>query len=217
MLDNDLSLEKYILDHIDTEGTLMEDLSRQTNLKTVHPQMSSGHLQGKILEMISKLVRPSRILEIGTFTGYSAISLARGLKENGKLVTIDIDDELKEMAARFFQLAGCTDKIIQITGDALEVMKEMDENFDLIFIDGEKSEYPAYYQLAVNLLNPRGLILADNVLWGGKVVENNSKNDIFTAGILEFNKIVRDDVRVEKVILPVRDGIFMIRKKAETV
>ncbi len=216
MLDNNLSLEKYILDHIETEGALMEELSRQTNLKTVHPQMSSGHLQGKILEMISKLVQPSRILEIGTFTGYSAISLARGLKENGELVTIDIDDELKEMASGFFKLAGCIDKITQITGNALEVMKEMDESFDLIFIDGEKSEYPAYYQLAVNLLNPGGLILADNVLWGGKVVDNDSEKDVFTAGILEFNKIVKDDIRVEKVILPVRDGIFMIRKKIET-
>ena len=216
MLDNNLSLEEYILDHIETEGTLMEELSRQTNLKTVHPQMSSGHLQGKILEMISKLVQPSRILEIGTFTGYSAISLARGLKENGELVTIDIDDELKEMASGFFKLAGCIDKITQITGNALEVMKEMDESFDLIFIDGEKSEYPAYYQLAVNLLNPGGLILADNVLWGGKVVDNESEKDVFTAGILEFNKIVKDDIRVEKVILPVRDGIFMIRKKIET-
>ena len=216
MLDINLSLEKYILEHIEPEGSLMEELSRQTNLKTVHPQMSSGHLQGKILEMISKLVQPSRILEIGTFTGYSAISLARGLKENGELVTIDIDDELKEMASGFFKLAGCIDKITQITGNALEVMKEMDESFDLIFIDGEKSEYPAYYQLAVNLLNPGGLILADNVLWGGKVVDNDSEKDVFTAGILEFNKIVKDDIRVEKVILPVRDGIFMIRKKIET-
>jgi predicted O-methyltransferase YrrM len=214
MLEFDLSLEQYILDHIEPEGALLEELSRQTNLKTVHPQMNSGHLQGKILEMISKLIKPSAILEIGTFTGYSAICLAKGLVEGGKLITIDIDDEVKELAAGFIKSAGFSDRIIQITGNALQVMQELDENFDLVFIDAEKTEYPAYYEFAVNMLNPGGIILADNVLWGGKVVLEDKKDDVFTAGILEFNNRVKNDDRVEKVILPVRDGIFMIRKKA---
>ncbi len=213
MLEFDLSLEQYILDHIDPEGPLLEELSRQTNLKTVHPQMNSGHLQGKILEMISKLIRPSAILEIGTFTGYSAICLAKGLKNGGKLITIDIDDEVRELAAGFIESAGFTDRIIQITGDALQLMKDLNEKFDLIFIDAEKTEYSAYYELAVNLLNPGGVILADNVLWGGKVVLEDEKDDVSTTGILEFNDLVKNDKRVEKVILPIRDGIFMIRRK----
>jgi predicted O-methyltransferase YrrM len=214
MLEFDLSLEQYILDHIEPEGELLEELSRQTNLKTVHPQMNSGHLQGKILEMISKIIKPSAILEIGTFTGYSAICLAKGLVEGGKLITIDIDDEVKELATGFIKSAGFTDRIIQITGNALQVMQELDEKFDLIFIDAEKTEYLAYYEFAVNMLNPGGVILADNVLWGGKVVLEDEKDDVFTAGILEFNDRVKNDDRVEKVILPVRDGIFMIWKKA---
>ena len=214
MLEFDLSLEQYILDHIEPEGELLEELSRQTNLKTVHPQMNSGHLQGKILEMISKIIKPSAILEIGTFTGYSAICLAKGLVEGGKLITIDIDDEVKELATGFIKSAGFTDRIIQITGNALQVMQELDEKFDLIFIDAEKTEYLAYYEFAVNMLNPGGVILADNVLWGGKVVLEDENDDVFTAGILEFNDRVKNDDRVEKVILPVRDGIFMIWKKA---
>lgn len=213
MLEIDLSLEQYILDHIEPEGALLEELSRQTNLKTVHPQMNSGHLQGKILEMISKLIQPSTILEIGTFTGYSAICMAKGLKKGGKLITIDVNDEQKELAAGFIDSAGFSDRIIQITGNALKVMRELDEKFDLIFIDAEKTEYTAYYELAVDMLNPGGLILADNVLWGGKVVDESDKDDVFTAGILKFNDRIKNDTRVEKVILPVRDGIFMIRKK----
>lgn len=213
MLKIDLSLEQYILDHIEPEGALLEELSRQTNLKTVHPQMNSGHLQGKILEMISKLIQPSTILEIGTFTGYSAICMAKGLKKGGKLITIDVNDEQKELAAGFIDSAGFSDRIVQITGNALKVMRELDEKFDLIFIDAEKTEYTAYYELAVDMLNPGGLILADNVLWGGKVVDESDKDDVFTAGILKFNDRIKNDTRVEKVILPVRDGIFMIRKK----
>lgn len=213
MLDIDPSLEDYILEHISPEGDILEELTRQTNLKTVHPQMNSGHLQGKFLEIISKLVRPGRILEIGTFTGYSAISLAKGLNDDGKLYSIDISDELYDMAWEYIKRSGMQDKIVLLTGNALEVMKEIDEFFDLVFIDGEKREYPDYYDIVIDMLKPGGIILADNVLWGGKVVDPESNLDPSTAGILAFNKKVRNDRRVENIILPVRDGISVIRKK----
>ena len=213
MLDINPKLENYILKHISPEGEVLEDLTRQTNLKTVHPQMNSGHLQGKILEMLSKIMRPHRILEIGTFTGYSAISLAKGLDETGKLFSIDISDELYDMASTYIEKSGMHDKIELITGNALEVMKEMNEYFDLVFLDGEKREYPAYYDIVVDMLNPGGVILADNVLWSGKVIDSDSKQDPSTAGILAFNEKVREDKRVECIILPVRDGISVIRKK----
>ncbi len=213
MLDIDPSLEDYILEHISPEGDVLEELTRQTNLKTVHPQMNSGHLQGKLLEIISKLIRPGRILEIGTFTGYSAISLAKGLSDDGKLYSIDISDELYDMAWDYIKRSGMQDKIVLLTGNALEVMKEIDEFFDLVFIDGEKREYPDYYDIVIDMLKPGGIILADNVLWGGKVIDPESNLDPSTAGILAFNKKVRNDKRIENIILPVRDGISVIRKK----
>ena len=213
MLEIDPSLENYILEHISPEGEILEELTRETNLKTVHPQMNSGHLQGKLLEFISRMIRPHRILEIGTFTGYSAISMAKGLADEGRLYSIEISDELYDMASQFIKKSGMDGKIVLITGNALEVMKEMDEYFDLIFIDGEKREYSDYYDIAIDILKPGGIILADNVLWGGKVIEPDSKEDPSTAGILAFNKKVREDARVENVILPVRDGISVIRKK----
>jgi len=209
----DPKLDNYILEHISPEGEILEELTRQTNLKTVHPQMNSGHLQGKILEIISKIMRPHRILEIGTFTGYSAISLAKGLDHGGKLFSIDISDELYDMAISYIEKAGMKDKITLITGNALEVMKEMDEYFDLVFMDGEKREYSDYYDIVINMLKPGGVILADNVLWSGKVIDSDSSQDPSTLGILAFNKKVREDDRVECIILPVRDGISVIRKK----
>lgn len=205
-------LEKYISDHMSPEGELLEDLRRKTYLKTPYPNMMSGALQGKLLELISKMLRPDRILEIGTFTGYSAICLASGLAEGGSLDTIDSNDETYEMAEEYFKRAGMESRIHQIRGDALEIMRNMDGPYDLIFIDGEKREYTAYYELAIELLRKGGIILADNVLWGGKVVDEKEKNDPATAGILAFNKQVVEDNRVELVLLPVRDGLSLIRK-----
>ncbi|MEA1897333.1 MAG: O-methyltransferase [Bacteroidota bacterium] len=205
-------LEQYISDHMSPEGDILEDLRRKTYLKTPYPNMISGPLQGKFLELISKMLKPDRILEIGTFTGYSAICLASGLAEGGRLDTIDSNDETYEMAAEYFMRAGMESRIHQIKGDALEIMKRLDKQYDLIFIDGEKREYMAYYELAIELLRKGGIILADNVLWGGKVVDENEKNDPATAGILAFNKRLSNDKRVELVILPVRDGLSLIRK-----
>ena len=212
MMNISQELEKYISDHMSPEGELLEDISRQTRLKTPYPNMISSPLQGKFLELLSKMLRPDRILEIGSFTGYSAICLASGLAEGGRLDTIDSDDETYEMAADYFLRAGMEHMIHQIKGDALEIMKNMDGPYDLVFIDGEKQEYTAYYELAIELLRKGGIILADNVLWSGKVVDEKEKNDPATAGILAFNKRVADDKRVELVILPVRDGLSIIRK-----
>ncbi len=212
MMNISQELEKYISDHMSPEGELLEDLSRQTYLNTPYPNMMSGALQGKLLELISKMLRPDRILEIGTFTGYSAICLASGLAEGGSLDTIDSNDETYEMAEEYFKRAGMESRINQIRGDALEIMRNMDVPYDLIFIDGEKREYTAYYELAIELLRKGGIILADNVLWGGKVVDEKEKNDPATAGILAFNKQVVEDNRVELVLLPVRDGLSLIRK-----
>lgn len=212
MMNISQELEKYISDHMSPEGELLEDLRRKTYLKTPYPNMMSGALQGKLLELISKMLRPDRILEIGTFTGYSAICLASGLAEGGSLDTIDSNDETYEMAEEYFKRAGMESRIHQIRGDALEIMRNMDGPYDLIFIDGEKREYTAYYELAIELLRKGGIILADNVLWGGKVVDEKEKNDPATAGILAFNKQVVEDNRVELVLLPVRDGLSLIRK-----
>lgn len=212
MLNIDQALGKYITDHIQPEGKLLEELSRQTHLKTPYPNMISGHLQGKILEFISKMIRPKRILEIGTFTGYSAICLAKGLAEGGELHTIESNDELREMANHFIQESGLKEKITQITGNALEKMKQLEGPYDLIFIDGEKSQYTEYYKLAVNVLKSGGFIIADNVLWSGKVVDKGEKNDPATKGIMKFNQMVLKDKRVENIIIPVRDGLSLIRK-----
>jgi len=212
MMNISQELDKYIADHMSPEGELLEDLRRKTYLKTPYPNMISGPLQGKFLELLSKMLKPDRILEIGTFTGYSAICLASGLAEGGKLDTIDSNDETYEMAAEYFKKAEMESRIHQIKGDALEIMKRLDRHYDLIFIDGEKREYTSYYRLAIELLKKGGIILADNVLWGGKVVDQNEKNDPATAGILDFNKQVVEDKRVELVILPVRDGLSIIRK-----
>ena len=175
--------------------------------------MTSGHLQGKFLEFISFMIHPEYILEIGTFTGYSAICLAKGLKPGGKLITIEINDELTLFSYEYFKRAGLGDKIIQITGNALEAIPELDMVFDLVFIDGDKREYSDYYRLVIDKLKPGGFILADNVLWGGKVIENETR-DPQTKGVIEFNDMISRQKNIEHVMLPVRDGLTLIRKKA---
>lgn len=210
----DPALADYISRHSTTEDKILADLDRQTNLDTLHPQMIAGHLQGKILEMLSRMIQPDNILEIGTFTGYSAICLAKGLKENGHLYTIEINDELKEIASRFISLAGFAEKITLLTGDARQIIPGIQVGqFDLVYIDGEKEEYCDYYRLIIDRLKPGGFILADNVLWGGKVLKKSAVNEAYTRGIVRFNEMVSEDPRVENIILPVRDGISLIRKK----
>jgi len=173
--------------------------------------MASGHLQGKFLELISMMIRPESILEIGTFTGYSAICLSKGLKQGGKLITIELNDELTSFAHSYFCRAGVDSKIIQLTGNALQVIPGLDQMFDLVFIDGDKREYSEYYHLVIDKIKPGGFILADNVLWGGKVLESGT-TDPQARGIIEFNELIKNDVAIEKFILPLRDGIMIIQK-----
>jgi predicted O-methyltransferase YrrM len=213
MIKLDPGLEQYLLDHTSPEDPLLAELNRETWVKTVHPQMIAGHIQGKILEMISHMIRPARILEIGTFTGYSSICLAKGLVENGRLYTIEKDDEITEFASSYIERSGLSERITLLTGDARNLLTGLDEIFDLAYLDAEKNEYLEYFELVMPKLRTGGFILADNVLWGGKVLEVPESGDHFAHGILAFNESVRRDPRVEQVILPVRDGIMLIRKK----
>lgn len=208
----DKKLEQYIEDFSTPEDPVLEDLYRQTHIRFLNPNMVSGHLQGKLLEFISCMIQPSYILEIGTFTGYSAICLAKGLKPGGKLITIEINDELTHFAHSYFQKAGLENKITQFTGKAQDIILELDNIFDMVFIDAEKSEYIDYFMLIIDKVRPGGFILVDNVLWGGKVVEQETA-DKQLMGILDFNTMIRHLPNIEEVIIPIRDGLMLIRKK----
>ncbi|MBN1649893.1 MAG: O-methyltransferase [Bacteroidales bacterium] len=212
MTELDRDLEAYILEHIDPEDELLYQLSRHTNLRAVHPRMLSGHLQGKILRMLTLMIKPKNVLELGTFTGYSALCMASGLPEGGMVHTIEANDEIVEIAYKFIGESEHADKIKIYVGDAREIIPTLNYNFDLVFIDAEKSEYLDYYHLVFDKVNPGGFIFADNVLWSGKILDKN-ENDNFTKGIKQFNDFVKNDNRVEKVILPIRDGLTVIRKK----
>ena len=192
------------------QDPVLEELERETHLRTSYPNMLSGPLLGGFLEMISTMIRPDRILEVGTFTGYSAICLARGLAPDGRLYSIETDDERLELARTFFLKAGLSDKIHLVAGNALKEIPQLEGPFDLSFIDGEKEEYPAYFELVMEKCRSGSIILADNVLWGGKVVDALVQ-DRSTKGIRVFNELVKDDPRVENMILPIRDGINLIR------
>jgi len=204
-------LEKFILDHSTPENPVLEDLYRQTHLRFVNPNMVCGHLQGRFLEMISKMINPSIILEIGTFTGYSAICLAKGLKSEGRLVTIEPNDELADFTLSYFVKAGVDDKIEQMTGRAQEIIPEMNLIFDLVYIDGDKREYCDYFNLVIDKVKTGGYIFADNVLWGGKAIGKDS-SDPQTMGIMEFNAMIKKQKNIECILLPVRDGVMIIRK-----
>lgn len=206
-------LEQYLLEHTTPEDPVLEDLYRQTHLRFVNPNMVSGHLQGKFLEFISLMIRPENILEIGTFTGYSAICLAKGLKPGGKLITIELNDELTAFSHSFFCRAGAETKITQLTGRAQDIIPGLDLMFDLVFIDGDKREYDEYYKLIIDKVNPGGIILVDNVLWGGKVLEKET-TDPQARGIIDFNEMIRKETIIENIIIPLRDGLMLIRKKA---
>jgi predicted O-methyltransferase YrrM len=207
----DRQFERFILDYSSPEDPLLEDLYRETHIRFVNPNRISGHLMGKTLEFISKMICPSNILEIGTFTGYSAICLAKGLKPGGLLITIDHDDELADFSRSWFSKAGLQSVIMQMTGKARDIIPALDRDFDLVFIDGDKREYIDYYNLVIDKVVPGGFILADNVLWGGKVLEKESR-DPQTRGIIAFNEMIRQQENTESLILPVRDGLMLIRK-----
>ncbi|MBV5311660.1 MAG: O-methyltransferase [Prolixibacteraceae bacterium] len=207
-------LDQYITDHISPEEDYLHELDRETHLKVLRSRMLSGHLQGQILSMISCMIKPRCILEIGTFTGYSALCLAKGLAEGGLLHTIEIDDELESIAQKYFLKSGMADRIIQHIGDAREIIPTIDQPFDLVFIDADKREYCEYYNLVFNRVAVGGYILADNILWDGKVVDPDATNEEQTRGILDFNELVQNDPRVKNVILPIRDGIMVVEKVA---
>jgi len=206
-------LDQYITEHSTPEDLILEDLYRQTHIRFVNPNMVSGHIQGKFLEMISKMISPENILEIGTYTGYSAICLSKGLRKGGKLITIEINDELTDFAQKYITEAGADSEITQLTGNALELIPRLDLIFDLVYIDGDKREYVDYYKAVIGKVRPGGFIIADNVLWGGKVLEKET-SDTQAKGVIEFNEMIRNEKNIEQVIIPLRDGLMLIRKKA---
>jgi len=204
-------LDRYLEAHSSPEDPVLEELSRHTYLKEVHPRMLSGPVLGSFLRMFSQMLSPGRILEIGTYTGYSAINLARGLKADGKLITIEINEELRATTLSFFKKAGVSQQIELINGNALDVIPKLNESFDLVFMDAFKDDYPLYYQLVLEKLVPGGYIIADNVLWGGKVLDEPIA-DATTRVIHHFNQMISDDERVENLLLPIRDGVMVIMK-----
>jgi caffeoyl-CoA O-methyltransferase len=204
-------IEKYIEAHTTDESDVLQQLNRKTQTDVLMPQMLSGKVQGQFLKFISQMLQPERVLEIGTFTGYAAICLAEGLTENGKLFTIDINEELEAIVKTHVEKAGLQNKIIQIIGNAAQEIQQLDETFDLVFIDADKQNYGLYFDLVIDKVRTGGIILADNVLWSGKII--NEQKDKDTQKLAEFNDKVQQDNRVENVIVSIRDGIMMIRKK----
>jgi predicted O-methyltransferase YrrM len=207
----DRKIEKYITDHSTAEDPLLEELYRETHIRFVNPNMVSGHLQGKLLELLVKMIKPSVILEIGTFTGYSAISMARGLEPGARIYTIEINDELHDFSNSYFSRAGVSELIVSLSGKAQDAIPSINEEFDLVFIDGDKREYKDYFNLVIGKLKRGGFIIADNVLWGNKVLDA-STNDQQTRGIMDFNEMISRRTDVEKLIIPLRDGLMIIRK-----
>lgn len=213
------ALERYIHEHTQEEEALLRELDRETHHRMVAPRMLSGHLQGKLLTMLTRMIRPSRVLEIGTFTGYSALSFAAGLEEGARIDTIEVDDELESLAQSYFDRSEHGRKIHLHIGSALDIAPTLGTEFDLVFIDGDKREYPAYYRMLMGdaggapLVHSGSFLIADNILWSGKVVEPLARGDRHTEALLEFNRMVVEDERVENVIVPIRDGLNLIRIK----
>ena len=205
-------LDQYIADHSSPEGDYLYRLFRATHVEILAPQMASGHIQGRLLKFLVKMIRPRRILEIGTFTGYSGLCMAEGLEDGSKLYTFEVEDELEDFTRRWIDGSPYADKIEFIIGDALEIVPKLGEKFDMVFIDGNKREYIKYYETAMEYLNDGGWILADNTLWDGHVIDSE-RQDAQTNGVRAFNDLIRNDERVEVVILPLRDGLTIIRKK----
>lgn len=204
-------LDEYVVTHSQPEPELLQNLTRETWQKVLAPRMISGHFQGRVLSMLSKLCRPLNILEVGTFTGYSALCLAEGLQENGTLHTIDINEELHDIQRKYFDLSPYGDRIVQHTGNALEIIPSLDVSFDLVFIDADKSNYPKYPDVIFPKLSKGAVILSDNVLWYGKVAEKAKEEDTDTQAIQAYNKMMNEDPRLETVMLPIRDGLTVSR------
>ena len=206
-------LEEYISAHIEPESGLLRDIYRETNLRLLNPRMASGHIQGRLLKMLVTMARPKTVLEVGTFTGYATLCMAEGLPSDGVIHTVEIDDELEDFIRKGFDRSPYSDRISLHIGDALKVVPELGLMYDLIFLDGEKREYPDYYTVLVDYLNPGGYMIADNTLWDGHVADSSYDSDPQTAAVKKFNDMVRADDRVEVAMIPIRDGLTIIRKK----
>ena len=204
-------LTEYISENSNTEPEILAKLNEETYQKVLQPRMLSGHIQGRFLSMISKMKSPSCILEIGTYTGYGTLCLAEGLSNGGKIFTIDRNEELLKIQNKYFEMSGKRDKIIQLTGNAKDILENLDESYDIVFIDADKENYIEYFNLVSERLNNNGIIISDNVLWSGKVLNSPSKNDEETNILIEFNKTLNEDERFETVILPLRDGLSISR------
>ena len=206
-------LEEYISAHIGPESSLLRNLYRETNLRLLNPRMASGHIQGRLLKMLVSMIRPHTVLEVGTFTGYATLCMAEGLPDGGVIHTVEIDDELEDFIMKGFEKSPYSDRIRLHIGDALKVVPELGLEFDMIFLDGEKRQYPDYYSAFLDYLKPGGYMIADNTLWDGHVVDNDYDSDPQTVAVREFNDTVRADKRVEVAMIPIRDGLSIIRKK----
>lgn len=206
-------LDDYVVQHTENEPELLRELSRETFQKMLQPRMLSGHFQGRILSFLSKLIRPKKILELGTFTGYSALCLAEGLDKDGELHTIDKNEELVSFQKRYFNRSIHGSKIHQHTGCALEIIKKLNYKFDLIFIDADKSNYVNYFNLLADKIKRGGVLISDNVLWSGKVIEPLENSDLSTKVLLEYNRLLKEDPRFETILLPIRDGLTLSIKR----
>ena len=207
------SLDEYVCSHSEKEPELLKTLNRDTNMNVLRPRMLSGHFQGRVLSMISHMIQPKDILEIGTYTGYSALCLAEGMPDDGHLLTIDINEELEDLVNEYVAKSNNKDKIKCVIGDAMTIIPELKREFDLVFIDADKSNYINYYNLVFDKLRPGGYMLIDNVLWSGKVIEPIEEGDIDTKVLVELNEMIHNDERVQEVLLPIRDGLMLVRKK----
>ena len=205
-------IEQYACNHTQEENIVLDELNRETWAKVLIPRMLSGHLQGRALSMFSKMIKPKCILEIGTYTGYSAICLSEGLQQGGKLHTIDINEELKSMSSSYFEKAGISKNVIQYVGDALEIIPNIKYEFDLVFIDADKENYSNYFEIVIEKMPIGGFIIADNVLWSGKVVEEVNDKDQETNALKEFNTLIQTSKRVENILMPIRDGLMICQK-----
>lgn len=205
-------IDEYVLKHTPKESETLYQINRETHLKVLQPRMLSGHFQGQLLKFLVEMIQPKSILEIGTYTGYSAIAMAEGLPENGKLITIDINLELEKMIDNFISTAKLKDKIVQLTGSALEIIPTLTQRFDLVFIDADKRNYKNYLDLVIDKVKSGGYILTDNVLWSGKVTLPNDQMDLDTKLINEYNEYVQSHPKLKSILLPVRDGLYLSRK-----